>query len=375
MCDGGIEICGVSKTGNLRFWYYNYDNERRNIKGKGLSFHDFLLAKYGKSQTNALVWDNRYAEWCDISPSSEVSSQESNNPRPRDYTFIEWTLIKNPAARRQLSRPARLIIMWSSYARALIEVRADVELKDNIVVAMPKLVEEGFYTCNEECPKNIGLGVAKNLKKPSQAPRGVPVGSKARLKPVKQAYRLVSTKPTGNTSGNKKNDVEPTKNVIHLTCLIRLKMMWIWVPMGGTSNLVSKEPNSSGSLFWNVETSITSTTPIVDKIGKLEKLIIDGKVTLVDDEGEPVINIDYPIDHDSEDEVASVDNDTARSMASERVGFGTNSLLEQWRDTFKNGDYDYDPYDDDMYEGEEIPNKIQAICDNLDIKVRGRKKK
>ncbi|GJX74466.1 putative reverse transcriptase domain-containing protein [Tanacetum coccineum] len=35
----------------------------------------------------------------------------------------------------------------SSYARALIEVRADVELKDNIVVAMPKLVEEGFHTC------------------------------------------------------------------------------------------------------------------------------------------------------------------------------------------------------------------------------------
>ncbi|GKB55616.1 putative reverse transcriptase domain-containing protein [Tanacetum coccineum] len=36
----------------------------------------------------------------------------------------------------------------SSYARALIEVRADVELKDNTVVAMPKLVEEGFYMCN-----------------------------------------------------------------------------------------------------------------------------------------------------------------------------------------------------------------------------------
>ncbi|GJU50820.1 reverse transcriptase domain-containing protein [Tanacetum coccineum] len=94
MCDGGVEICGVSKNGNLRFWYCNYDNERRNIKGKGLSFPDFLLAKYGKSQTNALVWDNRYAEWCDISPSSEASSQESNNSRPRDYTFREWTLIK-----------------------------------------------------------------------------------------------------------------------------------------------------------------------------------------------------------------------------------------------------------------------------------------
>ncbi|GJZ17680.1 hypothetical protein Tco_0553803 [Tanacetum coccineum] len=36
----------------------------------------------------------------------------------------------------------------STNARALIKVRADVELKDNIVVAMLKLVGEGFYTCN-----------------------------------------------------------------------------------------------------------------------------------------------------------------------------------------------------------------------------------
>ncbi|GJU57821.1 hypothetical protein Tco_1235587 [Tanacetum coccineum] len=52
---------------------------------------------------------------------------------------------------------------------------------------------------------------------------------------------------------------------------------------------------------------------------------------------------------DSEDEVASVDNDMARSLAYER-GFGTQSLLEQWRDSYGNGDYDDDPYDDDMYE-------------------------
>nr|GEU57519.1 zinc knuckle CX2CX4HX4C [Tanacetum cinerariifolium] len=34
------------------------------------------------------------------------------------------------------------------YARALIEIQADIELKDNIVVAMPKPVGEQFYTCN-----------------------------------------------------------------------------------------------------------------------------------------------------------------------------------------------------------------------------------
>ncbi|GJW82298.1 hypothetical protein Tco_0146273 [Tanacetum coccineum] len=65
-----------------------------------------------------------------------------------------------------------------------------------------------------------------------------------------------------------------------------------------------------------------------DIIGKLKKLIIDGKVTHVDDDGKPLKKIDYPGDHDSEDEVESVDNDMAHSMASENVGFGTKSLLE-----------------------------------------------
>ncbi|GKC24141.1 putative reverse transcriptase domain-containing protein [Tanacetum coccineum] len=35
----------------------------------------------------------------------------------------------------------------SSYARAMIEVRADVELKDTIMVDMPKIMGEGYYTC------------------------------------------------------------------------------------------------------------------------------------------------------------------------------------------------------------------------------------
>ncbi|GJZ14512.1 hypothetical protein Tco_0550189 [Tanacetum coccineum] len=85
--------------------------------------------------------------------------------------------------------------------------------------------------------------------------------------------------------------------------------------------------------------------------------------------------VEFSGDYDSEDEVALVDNDMARFMASERVSFGTQSLLEQWRDSYGNGDYDDDPYDDDMYEGQDRSQELQAICDNLDIRVRGRKKK
>nr|GEX71788.1 RNA-directed DNA polymerase, eukaryota [Tanacetum cinerariifolium] len=44
-------------------------------------------------------------------------------------------------------------------------------------------------------------------------------------------------------------------------------------------------------------------------------------------------------------------------------------------ETYENDDYDFDSYDDDMYEGQDMPDKIQVICDNLDIKVRGSQKK
>nr|GEY81958.1 hypothetical protein [Tanacetum cinerariifolium] len=91
----------------------------------------------------------------------------------------------------------------------------------------------------------------------------------------------------------------------------------------------SKEANSSGFSTQNVRsssTSTTSTTPIIDIIDKLEKVIIDGKVSLVDDEGKPLKNVDYAGDHDSEDKVEPVDNEMASFLASKMVGFGINSL-------------------------------------------------
>ncbi|GJZ42748.1 hypothetical protein Tco_0590003, partial [Tanacetum coccineum] len=95
----------------------------------------------------------------------------------------------------------------------------------------------------------------------------------------------------------------------------------------------------------------TRTTPIIDTIGKFEELLTSGKAILVDEASNPLKKVEFPDDYDSENEIASVDNDMARSMALEMVGFGTQSLLEQWRDSYGNGDYDKDPYDDDMYKG------------------------
>ncbi|GJS75439.1 integrase, catalytic region, zinc finger, CCHC-type containing protein [Tanacetum coccineum] len=191
---------------------------------------------------------------------------------------------------------------------AMIELRADVELKDNIVVAMPKITGEGYYTCNirieyewkpsrcacckvfghvqKECPKNIGAGEIKNLKKPSQTPKGIKVGQKVGFNHTKQVFQPVSKKPTSN-GGNKKKYMEPTK-----------------------------------------ETSTPSTTPTIEKIDRIGKLIIDWKVTLLDDEGKPLEKVISSGDYDSEDEVSSVDNEMASFLA-KKNGYGTQSLLEQ----------------------------------------------
>nr|GEX91826.1 hypothetical protein [Tanacetum cinerariifolium] len=181
---------------------------------------------------------------------------------------------------------------WSSYARAMIELRADVELKENIALS-------------------------KSLKKTSQTPKGILVGQKMGFKPTKQVFP-VSKKPSANTIINKKKNVEPTKEI--------------------------------------------------------KKLIIDGKVTLVDEEGKPLEKVASSCDYDSEDEVASVDNEMANILA-KKDGYGTQSLLEQWTKSYENDDYGYDPYDDDMYEGQDVPDNLQAICNKLDITVRGQRER
>ncbi|GKC23356.1 7-deoxyloganetin glucosyltransferase-like protein [Tanacetum coccineum] len=188
----------------------------------------------------------------------------------------------------------------SSFARAIIELRVDVELKDTIMVAIPKLVDE--------CPKNIGSDVAKNLKNHRQAAR-VAKRSKMRCQ----------------------------------------------------------------------EKSSTSTTPIVERLDKLERQIIDGKLTLVDDDRNPLPKVVSMENANSDSEVEDVVNEHAGFMASTGLkrdndsGYNTNNLLEQWRKTKR--DDNYDPYDDDLYERHDKSDNLQAICDELDITVRGRKKK
>nr|GEU57257.1 hypothetical protein [Tanacetum cinerariifolium] len=265
----------------------------RNVEGSVLAlfrfFHDLL------DSFQLIIWQVK-------------ASAFNSNPNPKGFLCGNGAWFLKPKSENGLSAIATKLgtpLMldsytsdmcmqsWGrlSYARVMIQLQADVELKHNIVVAMLKIIREGHYICkvrveyewkpprcasckvfrhiHEECSKNICVGEKKTLRKPSQ---------------------------TSRVFCNKKKGVVPT------------------------------------------------------------------------------IEVEFADDYDSEDDVALVGNDMAHSMASERVGFGTQSLLEQWRDSYGNGDYDDDPYDDDMYEGQDLPQELQAICDNLDIRVRGRNK-
>ncbi|GKD20041.1 hypothetical protein Tco_1221744 [Tanacetum coccineum] len=239
----------------------------------------------------------------------------------------------------------------SSFTRAMIELRVDVELKDTIMVAIPKLVDE--------CPKNIGSDVAKNLKNHRQAARGMSVGRKVGFKPVKQVYRPVSSKNIASTSGQKKQDAMSRKE------------------SGSKGSNSGGFPPDEG--FFHVASSSISTTPIVERLDKLERQIIDGKLTLVDDDRNPLPKVVSMENANSDSEVEDVVNKHAGFMASTGLkrdndsGYNTNSLLEQWRKTKR--DDNYDPYDDDLYESHDKSDNLQAICDKQDITVRGRKKK
>nr|GEZ96152.1 hypothetical protein [Tanacetum cinerariifolium] len=65
------------------------------------------------------------------------------------------------------------------------------------------------------------------------------------------------------------------------------------------------------------------------------------------------------------DETANLRISTSGKEGSDK-GYGTNSLLKQWGDSYPDND-DYDPYDDDMYENHDMSEHLQSICDDLDI--------
>ncbi|GJV62118.1 hypothetical protein Tco_1468218 [Tanacetum coccineum] len=144
-----------------------------------------------------------------------------------------------------------------------------------------------------------------------------------------------------------------------------------------TSGYNKESSSNKGNTFFlsNSFEALNDENLIIEEVATGSMATTSGKLVLIDDEGKPLKKVDYPVNLGSDDEVKPVKNEMTSFLASKSmgVGYGLKSLLEQLRES--NVDNDYGPYDDDMYKGQEIPNSIQTICDNLDIKVRGRKKK
>nr|GEY66161.1 hypothetical protein [Tanacetum cinerariifolium] len=160
----------------------------------------------------------------------------------------------------------------SSYARVIVELRADTELKDNIDVAMIKITREGHYTCN--------VHVEYEWK-------------------VQRIHVL--------------NRVEPTVEVSNLNPFDAL-------------NLVDNDGEfgiNGGLLICN--------TPISEKIDKIKRQIGEGKLMLLDNDWNTLVPTGI-VESDSEvemvfDETVNLRISTSGKDGSDK-GYGTNRLLE-----------------------------------------------
>ncbi|GJS49163.1 retrovirus-related pol polyprotein from transposon TNT 1-94 [Tanacetum coccineum] len=144
-------------------------------------------------------------------------------------------------------------------------------------------------------PKIVSDAV-KNLNNPRQSIRGVLVGPKVSFKSTKQVYRPVSNKNGASTGGKKKQAELARQEVSNLNPFKAL-------------NLIENDDD-----------------------------LVDGKLTFVDDDGNPLVHMSNV---DSESAVEVVFDETTNLMApiSSKGGndkcYGNNSLLEQWRETYR----------------------------------------
>ncbi|GJS75844.1 hypothetical protein Tco_0725725 [Tanacetum coccineum] len=203
----------------------------------------------------------------------------------------------------------------ASYARAMVELRAYSELKDTIVVVVPKFIHE--------CLKKIVSDVLQNLKKPTQAIRGIPVKPKSNF-----IYRPVQTTKTKDKAPAKPKVTKATNYTTStLDSFDALNTLVDEDNYGGMNPFSTQEPKQAeGHGKKDINTK---------RINKLKKQILDGKIMLVDDDGKPLNKADSDlVDSDSESDVEVAYDDTAQFMAS--GGANDASLYE---------DEDYDIYD------------------------------
>ncbi|GJU52904.1 retrovirus-related pol polyprotein from transposon TNT 1-94 [Tanacetum coccineum] len=283
----------------------------------------------------------------------------------------------------------------SSYARILIEIDVCNGFSDNLVMAIHNLEGPGYsketirVEYEWEPPRCstcllFGHSVDDCPKAPKQIVNRVDKGKCGSSGADDEGFVKVKKKKLGGENGGTKN-FKPIS--VKQKTQYRPKVNQSTEGNNGKKNVSTSGNSSKRASMTNASTSGNGTFPLSNSFKVLNvddpanvKVESDNKAStskgtclFVDDDGKPLkkVEVDYLDDHDGEDEVEPVDNEMAKFLASKQlvVGYGTKSLLEQYRETYENVEYDYDPYDDDLYEGREIPGHIQFICDNFDIKV------
>ncbi|GJS38681.1 hypothetical protein Tco_0563724 [Tanacetum coccineum] len=58
-CDGGHEIYGINELGKTKYWFFPNNYKRKEMKGDGVSFLNFLIIRYGGCQVKDSVWSKR----------------------------------------------------------------------------------------------------------------------------------------------------------------------------------------------------------------------------------------------------------------------------------------------------------------------------
>nr|GEW15058.1 RNA-directed DNA polymerase, eukaryota, reverse transcriptase zinc-binding domain protein [Tanacetum cinerariifolium] len=211
----------------------------------------------------------------------------------------------------------------------------------------------------DDCLEQIVSDVLKNLKNPRKVVRGVQVISLVNSDSESEVEEMFN----GTTCFMSSTSLKSVSEIWYGTK--SLLEQWRETKVDDEYDPYDYNLYDSHDMYENLQAfcddwdiKFASNTPIGEKIDKIERQICDGKLSEV--------KVVF-------DETANLRISMSGKDGSDK-GYGTNSLLEQWRNSYPNND-DYDPYDEDMYENHDLFEHPQSICDDLDITVRGRKKK
>nr|GEZ55581.1 hypothetical protein [Tanacetum cinerariifolium] len=260
----------------------------------------------------------------------------------------------------------------------MTELCADAEFKDTIMVAMLKLVGEGFNMCTMRVEYECKLFRGGDS---SLAGKGV-ASSSTSSTPVAKMIDKFERQLTGEKLLLVDDDEKPLPKVVStVNADIDSEMEEVLYEhitfMASTSlKRCSDTSYDTNSLWeqWRKTKQNDDYDPYDDDIQ-----LTGEKLLLVDDDEKPLPKVVSTVNADIDSEMEEVLDEHTTFMASTSLkrcsdtSYGTNSLWKQWKKTKR--DDDYDPYDDDMYDSHDMSNNFQAICDEFDITVRDRKNK